>query len=227
VIDGMSVLAIIPARGGSKGLPGKNIIDFCGRPLIAWTIEAAKNSRYVDRLILSTDDPGIAEVCRQHDCEVPYMRPQNLATDSASSLEVVIHAIQNLPDYDIILLLQPTSPLRTSTHIDEALAVFVDKKAENCISVTRVSENPHWMFKLDEGLRLRKFVEARSLVQRRQDLEPLYIPNGAIYIIKSELVEKSQSLILDNAVAYEMDSETSVDIDTEIDLQVAKILKRG
>jgi CMP-N,N'-diacetyllegionaminic acid synthase len=225
MIDGLSTLAIIPARGGSKGLPGKNVIDFCGKPLIAWTIEAAKDSRYVDRVVVSTDDPKIAAVSRQYGADVPFERPPHLASDTASSYDVVLHVLDQLSDYDLILLLQPTSPLRTAVHIDEALELLVSRAADNCISVVAVSENPHWMVVLDDQLRIKKFLATEAPVQRRQDLPPLYLPNGAIYISRKTVLKTSGTLIHDGAVAYPMAASVSIDIDDKYDLQAAKIFK--
>ena len=224
MIGGLSVLAIIPARGGSKGLHGKNIIDFCGKPLIAWTIAAAHQSKYIDRTILSSDDPKIIDVSRRYGCDVPFERPAELATDLATSHGVVLHAIRCVPDYDLIVLLQPTSPLRTAKHIDEALELMIRLQSRNCIAVSEVSEHPSWMFNMTEQGTLEKFEQGIAAAQRRQDLRRLYIPNGAIYIISKNLVEKSKSLILECASAYEMPQALSVDIDSELDLKVAETI---
>lgn len=224
MIDELSVLAIIPARGGSKSLPGKNIRDLCGKPLIAWTIDAAHKSRYIDRTILSSDDPNIIEVCQQHGCEVPFIRPAHLASDTASSHAVVVHAAQSVGNYDLIILLQPTSPLRTAADIDAALERFLSAGATNCISVCPASEHPHWMFTSDDRHCLKRYEQGSFGAQRRQDLPQLFIPNGAMYIIQAKLLEQAGSMILEGATAYEMDAADSVDIDNEIDFQLAQIL---
>jgi N-acylneuraminate cytidylyltransferase len=224
VIDGLSVLAVIPARGGSKGLPGKNILDLGGKPLIAWTIDAAHQSRYIDRTIVSSDDPSIIEVAHQHGCETPFVRPAHLASDTASSHAVMLHAVQSVGSYDLIVLLQPTSPLRRSLDIDNALERLVKSNVDNCISVCRASEHPHWMFTCDEKNQLKRYTQGIPAAHRRQDLPQLFIPNGAIYIIRAGRLEQSKSLILDDSVAYEMNPADSVDIDNEIDMQLAGIL---
>ena len=223
LIGGLKVLAIIPARGGSKGLPGKNIIDLCGKPLIAWTIEAARHSRYLDRTILSSDDQEIIAVSSDYKCGVPFVRPPELASDTASSLDVVRHAVRCVAGYDLVVLLQPTSPLRTAADIDSALEQLVQTNAQGTVSVCRVSEHPHWMFMRDEHNHLKKFVQKVS-AHRRQELPELFIPNGAIYIVRADMIEVSTSLILDDALAFEMDTLASIDIDNEIDLQIAKSL---
>jgi CMP-N,N'-diacetyllegionaminic acid synthase len=226
MIDGNSVLAIIPARGGSKGIPGKNIIDFCGKPLIAWTIEAAHESLYIDRTILSTDDQSIIEVAEQFQCEVPFIRPRELAGDTSTSVDVVIHAMDLVPGYDVVVLLQPTSPLRQAQHIDQALELFIRHQAENCISVTEVTEHPLWMYSVDEAGGLHKFMTAAP-GSRRQDLPRLMIPNGAVYIIRREVLKRTRALIQERPIAYEMDARSSIDIDEPLDLELARLMKRA
>lgn len=221
MIEGKSVLAIIPARGGSKGLPGKNILPLHGKPLIAWTIEAALQSKYVDRSIVSTDDQDIMNTAIAHGGEVPFLRPAELSSDTASSLSVVRHATQLIRPYDIIVLLQPTSPLRTASHIDEALRLFMATSSDSCISVTPVTEHPQWMFDIDAHGRLHPFVKEPP-VHRRQDLKKLHRPNGAIYIIKESLLPYVESLLTDNTVAYCMEAVHSIDIDDAQDLASAK-----
>ena len=143
MINGKRCLCVIPARGGSKRLPHKNIKNLCGKPLIQWTVEAGIGSKSIDRLIVSTDDLEIAEISKSCGAEVPFIRPETLATDSSSSYSVLEHAYQYLFEqgdyYDYIIMLQPTSPLRTSNHIDEAVKLLKDKQADGVISVTEAS----------------------------------------------------------------------------------------
>lgn len=141
------ILAIIPARGGSKGVPRKNIRELAGKPLIAWTIEEAKKSKYIDRLILSTEDDEIIEVAKQYGCEVPFKRPIELAQDDTPGIDPVLHAIEQCPGYDYVVLLQPTSPLRTVDDIDGCIEQLLSSDGTNfCVSVTEPEKSPYWMY---------------------------------------------------------------------------------
>ena len=156
MINGKSVLAVIPARGGSKGLPRKNIKDLAGKPLIAWSIDAAKKSKYIDRCIVSTDDKSVAETSKQHGSIVPFMRPPELATDDANSNDVILHALEMLGDpYDIVMLLQPTSPLRKSEDIDHALEFVQGNNVPTVVSVCSSNKPLHWHFTLESDGKLK------------------------------------------------------------------------
>ncbi|MDB4173097.1 acylneuraminate cytidylyltransferase family protein, partial [bacterium] len=151
MINGQSVLAVIPARGGSKGLPGKNILKLKDKPLLAWTIEAAKESKYLDHVIVSTDNDDISKAAKDYGCDVPFLRPHELATDEASIYDVLVHALDQLKDsYDVLVLLQPTSPLRTFKDIDACLQILSDSNAPSCVSVCEASKSPNWMYWLDK-----------------------------------------------------------------------------
>src|SRR5688500_10349967 len=143
MIAGRSVLALIPARGGSKGLPGKNLLPVDGRPLLDWTVQAARRSRYIDRVVLSSDDPAIIAAGLAAGCDAPFVRPAELASDTAGTLEVVEHALDRLPGYDVLVLLQPTSPLRTAGDIDGACERMVASGAGSCVSVSLVEQSPY------------------------------------------------------------------------------------
>ena len=152
MIKDKTVLAIIPARGGSKGVPLKNIRDVGGKPLIAWTIMEGKKSKYIDRLILSSEDERIINVAKKLGCEVPFTRPSSLAQDETPSIDVIVHAVQTIPEkYDYIVLLQPTSPLRKVTDIDNCIEQCLQKNAKACVSVTEPEKSPFWMYKIDEN----------------------------------------------------------------------------
>ncbi len=210
-------MAIISARGGSKRIPKKNILNIAGQPLIAWTIQAALASRCIDRLILSTDDKEIADVATCYGCEVPFIRPPYLATDSTSSSDVISHVLDNLPGYSNVILLQPTSPLRRSEHIDEAFKIFIDQAADSCISVRRVRDNPNWMqVKGHDGF-------IKKLNNLECDKYPintsgLFIPNGAIYIISVAKFKEYGGFYTDRTIPYIMGDADSVDIDNFEDL---------
>ena len=225
MIGGRSVLAVIPARGGSKGIPGKNIRAVGGKPLIAWTILAARASRHIDRLILSSDDPEIIDVARQFGCEVPFVRPAELATDEAPGTAPLVHALEAMPGADYAVLLQPTSPLRTGEDIDGCIALCADREAPSVVSVTRSEKHPAWMYKLDEG-RLRPVLGQVSESTRRQDLSPVYSLNGAIYVVAVEPFKRHHAILSEQTLGYPMPAERSIDIDTPLDLEIADFLLR-
>jgi N-acylneuraminate cytidylyltransferase len=228
VIDGLRVLALVTARGGSKGLPGKNIAPLGGRPLIAWTIEAALASRHVDRVVLSSDDAAIIEAARRHGAEAPFVRPAALAGDEASSIDAVLDALDRLPRFDIVVLLQPTSPLRTAEDIDAALARLQASGAPCCVSVRPAEEHPYWTFRLDGGGRLERFCEpAGGMPLRRQDLPPAWCLNGAVYAARCDWLRRERRFLGPDTVAQPMPAERSLDIDSAADLeQVRAIVAR-
>jgi CMP-N,N'-diacetyllegionaminic acid synthase len=220
MIDGKSVLAIITARGGSKGVPGKNIMIVGGRPLIQWSIDAARAARYVDRLILSSDDTAIMEVARKGGCDVPFVRDAALATDTAFSVDVIADALQRVPSYDIVVLLQPTSPLRTAKDIDGTIALLMDSKAPACVSVREAEEHPYWTFKLGVDGKLTRFVEPDGgMPQRRQDLPQAWCLNGAVYAANVEWFLRNRTFLSPETVAFPMPAERSVDVDTFEDIE--------
>ena len=219
MIGGRSVLALIPARGGSKGLPGKNLLPVDGRPLLAWTVDAARGSAYVDRIVLSSDDEAIAAAARTCGCEVPFRRPAELASDTAASIDVALHALQQLPGHDWLVLLQPTSPLRTAADIDAALERCVTTGARSCVSVTEVAQSPYWMYMIDNQERLRPVLAAPPGATRRQDLPTVYALNGAVYVADVPELERTRSFVGPGTVAHVMPPERSIDIDTAADFE--------
>ena len=225
VFKDKTFLAVIPARGGSKRLPRKNVLDLKGKPLIAWTIEAAKNSKYLDKIIVSTDDQEISDVSTKFGTEV-LIRPDGLASDTASSVEVVLHAIetQNQP-YDYVILLQPTSPLRTVRHIDEAIELLFEKNANSVISVCETDHSPLWANTLPEDGNMGSFIREEVKGKRSQDLPIFYQLNGAIYLVNSASFNQSKSFIqTKNSYAYIMSKKDSVDIDTDLDFEFVSLL---
>jgi N-acylneuraminate cytidylyltransferase len=219
MINGMTVLGLITARGGSKGLPGKNIRSVGGRPLIDFTIVAAKAAHSIDRLVLSTDDDEIARVALACGCEVPFRRPAHLSTDTAASIDVALHALTELPSYDIVVLLQPTSPARSTDDIDAACWRLAQSGAPSCVSVCLADQSPYWMYRLDDGQHLYPLLEAPADVQRRQDLPPVYVLNGAIYVARSSWLRKHRRFVGDGTVAHLMPAARSIDIDTHEDIE--------
>jgi N-acylneuraminate cytidylyltransferase len=220
MIDGLSVLAIVAARGGSKGVPGKNIMLIAGRPLIQWSIDAARGSRHVDRLILSSDDPAIIEVARNGGCDVPFVRDAALATDESSSMDVVADALQRVPGYEIVVLLQPTSPLRTAADIDGALTRLVESGAPACVSVREAEDHPYWTFRFDLAGRLARFAEPDgSVPRRRQDLPPAWCLNGAVYAARVGWFMGTRTFLSAETIGFPMPADRSLDIDTFADIE--------
>lgn len=215
-------LAIIPARGGSKRVPRKNVLDLNGKPLIAWSIEAGLNSKYTDKVVVSSDDDEILEISNKFGAET-IKRPDELASDTATTFDAIKHTIDNLEKYDYIVLLQPTSPLRNEKHIDEAVELLESKKADAVIGVCEMDHSPLWSNTLDESLSMSNFLKEEVLNKRSQDLDKYYRINGAIYICKTErLLDEKSFFIKDRIFAYIMDKKNSIDIDEEIDFKIAK-----
>ena len=221
------ILAIIPARSGSKRLPGKNVLDFAGKPLIAWTIEAALNSKYITRVIVSTNDKETADIAIKYGAEVPFLRDINLSTDQATTVDVVLDLIDKIDQkYKYIALLQPTSPLRTAQHIDESVEQLGDSEA--IVSVVKTEHPIEWSNTLQTNNSMDDFIDDSTRNKRSQDLPIRYRINGAIYITKTEklVIEKTFQL-RKGAVAYKMDSSSSVDIDESQDFVLALINQIG
>ncbi len=224
MIHGKTVLAIIPARGGSKGVPRKNIKPLSGKPLIAWTIEEAVKSKYTDRLILSSEDKEIISVATHYGCDVPFTRPKELAEDDTPGIEPVLHAIQTLPEkYDYVVLLQPTSPLRNVLDIDACIEYCVQKKSA-CVSVTEPDESPYWMFCMDDSGRLSPLLKYDGDISSRQVLPEIFVLNGAVYVAETEMLRNRKTFIHSETVGFLMPKSRSLDIDTEMDMIFAEFL---
>lgn len=225
---GRKILGLIPARGGSKGLPGKNIKLLLGKPLISWTIAAAKRSKYLDRVILSSEDAGIIKVAAKYGCEVPYVRPKKLAGDNTPGIEPVLHAIRSLAEkFDYIVLLQPTSPLRTAADIDACVKRCLDGAYQSCVSVAEAEQSPYWMFLQGEKGHIKPLIKTKRLIARRQDLPKVYALNGAVYVADCRELVKSRSFIMRRTAGYEMPGDRSLDIDTLADFKAAECLLRA
>lgn len=222
MIGTRKVLALIPARGGSKGLPGKNILPVAGRPLLAWSVDAAREARSIDRVVLSSDDDAIMAAARAYGCEVPFVRPAALASDTATTIDVVMHALDALPGYDLIVLLQPTSPLRTAADIDAACERLASSGAPACVSVSPVDQSPYWMYRLGDNQGLVPVVETPPGVTRRQDLPAVYALNGAVYVADTTWLRQSRTFVTRETVAHVMSAERSIDIDTIADFEAFK-----
>ncbi len=221
------VLAVIPARAGSKGLPGKNLADLGGQPLIGWTIAAARGALCVGRVVVSTDGADIIAAAQALGAEVPFRRDAALATDTASTLDVVLDVLDRLSGYDYVAVLQPTSPLRTAAHIDAACAQMQAAGAASVVSVCEAEEPPYWMYGMGPQGRLRKLIDTPEGVTRRQDLPPSYLLNGAIYLSSVARLRRMRSFVDEMTLGYVMARVTSLDIDMPEDLALARLWVGG
>lgn len=229
----MRILAVIPARGGSKGVPRKNVRLLAGKPLIAWSIEAARAAHALDRVVVSTEDEEIARIAREWGAEVPFLRPPELAADTSSTLDALRHAVAELERRegyrpDAVMTLQPTSPLRTAAHIDEAAALFAaDPAADSLVSFVEVPHvfHPRSVMKRDAAGYMVPYLDDPQPT-RRQDKEPVFARNGAaIYITRTQCLERF--VFGGRLLAYMMDEAHSLDIDTEADLARAEAVLGG
>ena len=223
MIEDKKILAVIPARGGSKGVPRKNIKLLAGEPLIAWTIKAAENSKYIDRVVLSSEDEEIIKIAQELGCDVPFMRPNSLAQDDTHGIEPILHAIDNCQGYDYVMMLQPTSPLRLTEDIDGCIEKFAKEKAKSCVSVCEPAKSPFWMYTIDNINQLEPTLPELSLVPRRQDLPSVYALNGAIYIAKTKWLLENKNFISSETIGYVMPTSRSYDIDTLEDFKICEL----
>jgi CMP-N,N'-diacetyllegionaminic acid synthase len=224
LINNKKVLGIIPARGGSKRLPKKNILELCNKPLISWSIEAGLNSKYIDKILVTTDDNEIKNISKKYNIEI-IDRPLSLAMDTSSTFEALEHAISMIKEkYEYIVLLQPTSPLRKHFHIDEAFELLISKDADAIISVSKMDHSPLWSNTLPKDNSMKDFLRAEIKNKRSQDLESYYQLNGAVFICKTDkLLEEKTFFLKENIFAYVMDKRYSIDIDEEIDFKTAEL----
>jgi CMP-N,N'-diacetyllegionaminic acid synthase len=219
----MSLLAIIPARGGSKGIPRKNIKNLCGKPLIAWTIEVAKQVGRVDDVFVSTDDEEIAQISESLGVKVPFLRPLALASDESPAILTALQILETLPKFDEVIWLQPTSPLRSVEDVNGALELAQEFKGASVVSVSPVKSNPNWMYKLDDLNMLVHWMDG-PLVLNRQDLPQAYVLNGAIYWARVNWLKKQKAFISNETLGYVMPIERSIDIDSLSDWKFAELL---
>jgi pseudaminic acid cytidylyltransferase len=220
-------IAIIPARGGSKRLPNKNIKLLKGKPLISYTIEAALRSKVFDTIMVSTDDEKIAKIAIECGAEVPYLRPENLSTDFSTTISVIENVVdwykKKQINYENLCLLQPTSPLRSAMHIEESYKLLSEKVANAIYGVTKCQHSPLWSNVLNANFEMDKFIDVSLLNVRSQDLPNYYRINGSIYWIKCIAFESEKRIVsLPKSFAYVMKEENSVDIDNEIDFKLAE-----
>ena len=229
MIQKEKAVAVIPARGGSKGISQKNLSNVLGKPLIAYTIEAALKAQTLDKVIVSTDDEHIAEVSQGCGAEVPFIRPHHLATDTATTLSVLQHAITALAEQqeylaDIVVCLQPTSPLRSTEDIDAAVRLCIDAGADSVVSLCQAKHHPYWMKKIVDGRISPLMKENENHYTRRQDLPNVYQLNGALYVTRTHVLIEENRVLGKYTAPYIMPPERSIDIDTPDDLKFAAVL---
>ncbi len=224
------ILAVIPARGGSRGVPRKNTYSLCGKPLIAYTIESGLQAQSLDRLIVSTDDEEITEVAQHYGAEVPFLRPKELACHDTPTVPVLQHAVHWLEAnegrcIDALVTLQPTSPLRRAEDIDAAVQKLLDTGADSVVSVCLAKHSPYWMKRL-EGDRMFPFLPHAPEYTRRQELPPVYRLNGAVYVTRRDVLMEQGRMLGEDTRAIVMDQESSLDTDTILDLKLAELILR-
>jgi len=227
-MENRSCIAVIPARGGSKRLPGKNLMNMAGKPLVAWTIEAALRSGVFDRVFVNTDHPEIAETALRCGAEVPFLRPPHLATDQSNTVDVLINHVEQLASggstWSFIACLQPTSPLRDAGDIRSAKNLLIEKQADAVISVCRTEHSPLWSNTLPENLSLEGFIPVAVQKTPSQQLPVYYRLNGAIYFCRIERMVAERTLFLpSSAYAYVMSRKNSIDIDDQVDFDLASL----
>jgi CMP-N-acetylneuraminic acid synthetase len=223
----MHVLGLIPARGGSKGIPRKNLRPLGGRPLIEWTVEAGLAATRIDRLVVSTDDDEIAAVARQAGAEVPFLRPAALAADDTPTLAVVQHAVEVLSGEgappDAVCLLQPTSPFRAPGLVDRCIDALGDHDAVMTVKPIPDEHHPHWAYLREPDGSMRLATGGRDPVTRRQDLPPAFCREGSVYVTTRRALA-ADSLYGDSVLGVEVDAATTVNLDTEADWAAAESL---
>ncbi|MBK87053.1 MAG: hypothetical protein CMC86_07660 [Flavobacteriaceae bacterium] len=216
------ILAVISARGGSKGIKKKNLSHLGGKPLISYSIEESKFSKYVDHLIVSTDSEEIKKVSKNFGCEVPFLRPKHLSGDSSKSIDLIRHASKFYKGYfDYIVLLQPTSPFRISKDIDKCIKLCVDRKVSSVTTISENNKNLQWMFYLQKE-KLLPVLKLKKMPTRRQDTKKTYTLNGSVYVIDKNFLSKD--LVNSDTLGVKIPELRSLDIDEEIDLEFANFL---
>tara|TARA_B100000900_G_scaffold130905_1_gene110722 strand:+ start:44 stop:748 length:705 start_codon:yes stop_codon:yes gene_type:complete len=221
----MSLIALIPARGGSKGIPRKNIKSFCGKPLIYWSIKVALENKLIDRVIVSTEDKEIAQIAKDFSAEVPFLRSEALANDDSLTIDVVLNILEKLDDVTDILLLQPTSPLR---RIEDLSSIFELRKkcsSDSAVSVCQSEKNLALYQEIDPKRRLKPLLKGEKILPR-QFSKMKYLINGSMYLSSKESIIKNKSLITSNTVGYIMPEIFSIDIDNQLDWDIGEFLMK-
>ena len=232
MIKGKKILGIIPARSGSKGLPGKNIKQLCGKPLISWTIEQALRSKYVDKVFLSTDSEEIAKIAREWGVDVPFLRPDELALDDSPTSDAILHVLEKFTlmgeVYDYVALLEPTSPLRKSNDIDDAINLISQHTDADClVSVGAIHmEHPLIVKKIDDQGFIVPYIANIAKIYQRQQADKAYFPYGVIYIGKVHEFINKRTFYTDNTVPYFLERWQNYEIDDELDFLIVEQIMR-
>lgn len=232
MINNKKVIAIIPARGGSKGLPRKNILELCGKPLIAWTIECALGSRYIDKVVVSTENQEIAEISKKYGAQV-VERPEEFARDNSPTIDAIMHVINWFEDkglyFDIIVLLEPTSPLRKENDLDNAIELFIEnvERADSLVSVGEVHmENPHITKKIENSY-VKPLIEIGKNVHQRQQLPKVYFPYGVIYLARTIALKKNKTFYIERTIPYFIERWQNYEIDDIYDFICIEAILRN
>jgi len=222
VINNKKVLAIIPARGGSVGLPGKNIIDVNGKPLLFYTWNQAQKSKYIDRVILSSEDDEIIRVAKSLGCEVPFTRPKELSESTSGSMPVIFHAIEELDEaFDYVVLLQITSPLRIAEDIDKSIELCEKNNAPSCLSAVANEKPLEWIFRVSDQGKVVP-ISNKKVAIRRQDATEIFSVNGAVAVAEIEWLKSQDHFLSEETIVHIMPKSRSIDIDTIDDLNLFK-----
>ena len=220
---GLKTLGIIPARGGSKGIPRKNLKNLGTKPLIGWTIEQALGAVLLDDVFVTTEDDEIATVAQRWGAKVPFTRPKELAQDTTPGIDVILHALDYAQNFQRIVVLQPTSPFRTSADIDGIIQYCNDRRAPSAVSVTPASKHPFWSYYLEDEA-LVPLINSDATKKTRQELPEAFNLNGALYLAEIEWLKQTKTLLHDTTLGYVMPPERSIDLDTELDWKWAEFL---
>lgn len=221
MIDDKSIVAIIPVRGGSKGVPGKNLRKIQGETLLANAIKKAKRSKYIDSILVSSEDPELIKEALASGAEVPFIRPAELAQDDTPSIEPVLHAMSQIQPYNYVVLLQVTSPLCTEEDIDNCIYFCHANQAPACVTVTEPDHPPFWSFKLSNEKQIQALFPS-EIKKRRQELPEVYALNGAVYIARYDWLIENKTFVTNETLAHIMPRERSLDIDSELDFIIMK-----
>ena len=234
MIEEKKVLAVIPARGGSKGLQNKNILPLVDKPLIAWSIEAAQKSRFIDQCIVSTDDVKISNIAKKYGCEVPFKRPAHLARDESTTFDVLKHSINFFKkqsiEFDYLVLVEPTSPLRSSTDIDNAILSLHNKRdiADSIVGVSKIeATHPAFSLRIKKNSLIKPYIGNSFRVLRRQEIEELYFFEGSIYISDVKILLKEKTFYHEKTLPYIVPRWQSLEIDEMIDLMTAETILKN
>lgn len=226
------ILYLILARGGSKGLPGKNIKDFCGKPLISWSIETIKNTQASGDIVISTDSQEIANIAKEYGAEVPFIRPDFLAEDTSTSMDAIFHALEYLESrnrmYDLIVLIEPTSPLREAKDIDNAITTLLESdNGESIVSISKTEcQHPDFLISLGENNITKKFIEQKG-VKRRQELNDLYFYEGSFYISTIKSLKENKGFYHEKTIGYPLPKWKSLEIDDIYDFVMCEALMKA